>query len=302
MQKTSRRGFTLIELLVVIAIIAILASILFPVFAKVRENARKISCASNLKQMGLAFTQYTQDYDELFPSPGGNGATAPWDTTINTGTSTNPVIVNPVLDAYLKNRGTSAVSVWCCPDFAGGPAAPVGTSFYLSYPRSYGMNGLLRSPGTTVDASHTSVSDPDAYNYYVNPNGYKTLNNLPGVSQAQLPAPSGTVLLYEGIPEKSSDKYNGYTARAGTWEAVGGFYQNDVAGCSAFIGFGNTCQSPGLTAWHNDQDNYLYCDGHVKAHRPVQEGATLNSTTAAADPRLGEFLVSHCRDAGAPCP
>ena len=57
-------GFTLIELLVVIAIIAILAAILFPVFAKAREKARQISCASNEKQLGLAFIQYTQDNDE----------------------------------------------------------------------------------------------------------------------------------------------------------------------------------------------------------------------------------------------
>jgi prepilin-type N-terminal cleavage/methylation domain-containing protein/prepilin-type processing-associated H-X9-DG protein len=62
-----KRGFTLIELLVVIAIIAILAAILFPVFAKAREKARQSSCLSNLKQIGLAFQQYAQDYDERFP-------------------------------------------------------------------------------------------------------------------------------------------------------------------------------------------------------------------------------------------
>lgn len=69
-----KKGFTLIELLVVIAIIAILAAILFPVFAKAREKARQTSCASNLKQIGLGIMQYTQDYDEVFP-PGyaGNG-------------------------------------------------------------------------------------------------------------------------------------------------------------------------------------------------------------------------------------
>ena len=65
--KSARSAFTLIELLVVIAIIAILAAILFPVFARARENARRSSCQSNLKQIGLGFAQYTQDYDERLP-------------------------------------------------------------------------------------------------------------------------------------------------------------------------------------------------------------------------------------------
>lgn len=63
----AKRGFTLIELLVVIAIIALLAAILFPVFARARENARKSSCANNLKQIGLGVLQYCQDYDETMP-------------------------------------------------------------------------------------------------------------------------------------------------------------------------------------------------------------------------------------------
>ena len=65
-RPTARRGFTLIELLVVIAIIAILAAILFPVFAKAREKARQASCASNLKQIGIATMQYVQDNDETY--------------------------------------------------------------------------------------------------------------------------------------------------------------------------------------------------------------------------------------------
>src|SRR3712207_5043261 len=73
------RGFTLIELLVVIAIIAILAAILFPVFAQAREAARKSSCQSNLKQMATAVLMYKQDYDETFPSQAwGAARNDPW--------------------------------------------------------------------------------------------------------------------------------------------------------------------------------------------------------------------------------
>ncbi|BCM89799.1 hypothetical protein IAD21_01647 [Abditibacteriota bacterium] len=67
--RQERLAFTLIELLVVIAIIAILAAILFPVFSRARENARRTSCLSNLKQLGLGMMQYTQDYDEKYPQP-----------------------------------------------------------------------------------------------------------------------------------------------------------------------------------------------------------------------------------------
>ncbi len=81
-----KRGFTLIELLVVIAIIAILAAILFPVFAKAREKARTSNCSSNHKQLALGMLQYTQDYDERLPSAGnGNQSTPiiPGDTIFN---------------------------------------------------------------------------------------------------------------------------------------------------------------------------------------------------------------------------
>ncbi len=74
--KSPKRGFTLIELLVVIAIIAILAAILFPVFARAREQARRASCTSNVKQLGLAWMMYVQDYDETFPPNNSTNVTA----------------------------------------------------------------------------------------------------------------------------------------------------------------------------------------------------------------------------------
>jgi prepilin-type N-terminal cleavage/methylation domain-containing protein/prepilin-type processing-associated H-X9-DG protein len=82
-RRSSHNGFTLIELLVVIAIIAILAAILFPVFARARENARRASCQSNLKQIGLGFAQYYQDYDEKMPGTG------PLGKFVGTGAGTN---------------------------------------------------------------------------------------------------------------------------------------------------------------------------------------------------------------------
>mgnify|MGYP001548207113 CR=1 FL=1 len=72
-----RRAFTLIEMLVVVAIIAVLAAILFPVFARARENARRASCQSNLKQIALGIFMYAQDYDERMPLLVPGGGTAP---------------------------------------------------------------------------------------------------------------------------------------------------------------------------------------------------------------------------------
>src|SRR5579862_6462813 len=82
MNRKLQVGFTLIELLVVIAIIAILAAILFPVFAQAREKARAITCVSNMKQLGLATVMYIQDYDETFPFAQGDDTARPTITNL----------------------------------------------------------------------------------------------------------------------------------------------------------------------------------------------------------------------------
>jgi prepilin-type N-terminal cleavage/methylation domain-containing protein len=100
-----QRGFTLIELLVVIAIIAILAAILFPVFAQARENARKTACLSNLKQLGTGIMMYTQDYDDYLPNNLDGTIAGKKDTNLWYDLSGSGMV-----DPYLKNK-----QVWFCP-------------------------------------------------------------------------------------------------------------------------------------------------------------------------------------------
>jgi prepilin-type N-terminal cleavage/methylation domain-containing protein/prepilin-type processing-associated H-X9-DG protein len=115
--RAIRRGFTLIELLVVIAIIAILAAILFPVFAQARESARKASCSSNLRQIGTAFQLYTQDYDEALPDrrdlksslPGGYMPWSGWPPSDPRGGW-----ASLVLQPYTRSG-----AIWSCPSLIG---------------------------------------------------------------------------------------------------------------------------------------------------------------------------------------
>jgi len=113
------RGFTLIELLVVIAIIAILAAILFPVFARAREKARQTSCLNNTKQIAIAALQYAQDYDECF---------ALWYYTSGGATYYYPVLY----DAYVKNS-----QIWACPSRGGSYAV---TGYLMSAYPHYGYS------------------------------------------------------------------------------------------------------------------------------------------------------------------
>ncbi|MDD3925147.1 MAG: DUF1559 domain-containing protein [bacterium] len=111
MRETKKRGFTLIELLVVIAIIAILAAILFPVFGRARENARKATCQSNLKQIGLSLSMYLQDFDGNYPKGRYNslsGMVSQWERLRSYGVSDQ--IMQCPSDTGYGPKGTPAVN------------------------------------------------------------------------------------------------------------------------------------------------------------------------------------------------
>jgi len=104
-RSTHRRGFTLIELLVVIAIIAILAAILFPVFAQAREKARGTACLSNMKQLGTSFQMYAQDYDENFPGIRfGDNLGESWPWKVYPGSVDWTGVFTQGVQPYIKNK------------------------------------------------------------------------------------------------------------------------------------------------------------------------------------------------------
>jgi prepilin-type N-terminal cleavage/methylation domain-containing protein/prepilin-type processing-associated H-X9-DG protein len=179
-QNNEAKGFTLIELLVVIAIISILAAILFPIFARARENARRASCQSNLKQLGLAVVMYTQDND---------GGLVPYWTTLP-GASAKTNAWNRLgvpLDDYVKND-----QIYRCPSAPSiSKSYPVTGNYYSTYgwswiyypnPDGWVAHFIQTSPGNSIvpfkldnapEPSRTALLGETQYSapYYEN-NGY----------------------------------------------------------------------------------------------------------------------------------
>jgi len=154
-----RQAFTLIELLVVVAIIAIIAAILFPTFQKVRENARRAACASNLKQLAMAFTEYTQDNDEALPgaTDGGNGGAGIGGGWIYFKFFSEP----PAPNAFDPSQGAvysyvKSTSVYVCPD--DGPGRQAGDSYAINSCVTASTLGLQPNPGRALAAFEAPAS------------------------------------------------------------------------------------------------------------------------------------------------
>jgi len=248
---STRHGFTLIELLVVIAIIAILAAILFPVFAQARDKARQAMCESNLKQLGTAFAMYATDYDGLFPNPGGTFQKVwPGDSTyviqsvwlLSSGTGLGKDIGG--IWPYVKQRGNAGLSnVYSCPNALPGP-----TNAY-SPGQNYVMNDYLRGchPGEARYGSRDAVCGR-AWGDGINPD----LMGNP---------PSQVILLYESAQHPTYHNVN----RNGS-----PFFSGNVASATPPL-----CQGMPQN-YHGRKSDFLFCDTHVKNLTP-------SSTWASAD-------------------
>jgi prepilin-type N-terminal cleavage/methylation domain-containing protein/prepilin-type processing-associated H-X9-DG protein len=182
---TARRAFTLIELLVVIAIIAILAAILFPVFARARENARRASCQSNLKQIGISMLQYAQDYDERV---------VPWDQSIAgftfngyNGEARWPDLLQP----YIKST-----QVFNCPSVS--PATYPGAQFTLPKNLHYGYN--YRATAFAAAAGCASNCGVDLNQFNAGPPAFFVGANLAAIENT-----AGTLWVTDSDPTLATE-------------------------------------------------------------------------------------------------
>jgi prepilin-type N-terminal cleavage/methylation domain-containing protein/prepilin-type processing-associated H-X9-DG protein len=240
MRPASRRGFTLIELLVVIAILAILAAILFPVFAQARERARSTNCASNLKQLGLAFASYTSDYDDTLPPAAYNGE--PGKTVPdNFGSFRWPWLIKPYAKPnvlyYCPSDGTSYIDTKSGEDYRDENSASFGYLWGLL--PNYGYNWWYLAPDATTDDPATASSTKSE-----------------GVSLGEVASAAETIMLADSV----------WTPKDDPTQTVLGYFliypPSQWAGSPPVNGFSYGRVWPR----HNNKANVLFVDGHVKAH------------------------------------
>jgi prepilin-type N-terminal cleavage/methylation domain-containing protein/prepilin-type processing-associated H-X9-DG protein len=239
-----RKAFTLIELLVVIAIIAILAAILFPVFGRARENARRSSCQSNLKQIGLGLLQYSQDYDEFLP------------TGVQVGTVYYGRGWGGDIQPYIKSS-----QVFQCPSDAYGPATGGGGAIKVSY--AYNLN-IVFSDGTGRPAPKGRIS---AFN---SPPKTVMLAETTGTYAFVLPQFTGCT--YCGDLEYATPSANGVSSIYPSGNFETGPLGNRARNASSYI-----LDNAGR---HLEGANYLMADGHVKWYKGSNVSTGFNANTA----------------------
>jgi len=256
-----RQAFTLIELLVVIAIIAILAAILFPVFAQAREKARQTSCLSNEKQIMLAILMYTQDYDEMFPL--GQVGQVAWSPPINADEGNG--IENEV-EPYVKAGNDwgpeNKRSVWVCPSDPyqrddGDGAMGVGTGYDISY-------GFTSYAAGHVSFDPTNPSAPLEFGLF----NYHDFDNGGSATLAQVPAPASTIAMYEWWNPNNYGRF--YATSRYRMNDFAGFAEDDTYPNALDIGniYGDGDWKFSVGA-HNGITNFAFADGHVKGMRDV---------------------------------
>ena len=252
------KAFTLIELLVVIAIIAILAAILFPVFATAREKARQSSCSSNLKQLGLAFIQYTNDYDEVVPC--GNTT-----NVLGWCGAADGVGWGVQIYPYVKSVG-----VFACPDDNVSQAAVnPGTNT-----NSYAMNmnlpyGITPFTGCGL-AGQIPAGPAGNLSKFNAPSLTCMLFEIAGDSAFIATRDPSNYPYYSSTPWGDNIRQIGQTACCGDTPAAGTSSPTATfaTGGSAFetnaTGYSTTLTPQAGVGRHSGGANYLACDGHVK--------------------------------------
>jgi len=263
--RNTRNGFTLIELLVVIAIIAILAAILFPVFQNVRENARRSSCQSNLKQLGLAFTQYTQDSDEALPM----GVSAGRDN-LGAGDGWAGRIY-----PFVRSAGVFACPDDAVPSVRNGAAtlSPVSYAYNmnLSGKTNYGIAGalpLLNAPAKTVMLCEVTAAqypgDAQAVADLSTPDEAGGQGAGAGVCLAGSPTSDGELAVVF-MPLISVGNSCSLPLATGFMGGGAGFRASNLKTVPDLDG--NYLAPSGR---HTQASNFLFCDGHVKWLRGAQ--------------------------------
>ena len=244
------RGFTLIELLVVIAIIAILAAILFPVFQKVRENARRTACLSNEKQIGIGLTQYNQDFDEKMP-------TAFCQVKAINGGQQDIIPLESQLESFVKSA-----DVWKCPDASAAYTGGLGDFWDGKYFKA----GKARSYSYVLSVNTKEAGGNGDGNTGMS--GIPMWGGKPGIALAAIDAPSETISLLETTAGPGgSDNYGSPWGSAftgcDTYKLAGRAPGTDnTVNCGADSG-GPRYDGPPYQG-HGDRENYIFADGHAK--------------------------------------